>query len=185
MNSYIFEEDLSGMTYHELLRYCSRNAAFVLVSVTMEQLVDHNCRTILNAFLDLGGTSQRLARWPGTILCAGKKATVFTVPISDSLLQMLIDQCPSIFSWRLPSYPEDLSFIRANGRVLICTTTHEQYGILHLNDSEMAEWNRNTFLCKVKLHDFVESNEMAFSHRLPVAIASESASSQQCSDNDR
>jgi hypothetical protein len=62
-------------------------------------------------------------RWPGTIL-VGHYASVVTYRTAPEALPTLLEP-GSLFAWRAPAYPEDLSFSTDPGAVCLATVSHE------------------------------------------------------------
>ena len=62
-------------------------------------------------------------RWPGTIL-VGHHASVVTYRAAPEAIPTLVEP-GSLFAWRSPEYPEDLSFGTASGTVCLATVSHE------------------------------------------------------------
>ena len=63
-------------------------------------------------------------RWPGTILLGhGPRASVVTYRAAPEALPILLEP-GSLFAWRSPAYPEDLSFSTEEA-VCLATVSHE------------------------------------------------------------
>ena len=68
----------------------------------------------------------RRDRWPGTVL-VGHYASVITYRASPEALATLLEP-GSLFAWRSPAYPEDLSFSSDRNSVCLATVSHEATG---------------------------------------------------------
>lgn len=75
-------------------------------------------------------------RWPGTILYDGYTASVFTFTLNDCTKKILIESSSSLYSWRQPFLPEDLCFLREDGREWLVTIAHENEAYLALEPEE-------------------------------------------------
>src|SRR5262245_50166052 len=66
--------------------------------------------------------------WPGTVLVGqGNQASVLTYRAAPEALPTLLEP-GSLFGWRAPAYPEDLSFSVDSGEVCLATVSHEENG---------------------------------------------------------
>ena len=150
MKRYYIETDIFGDTCNELLRFCLSKASTVLFAMTIKNYATEPCKKLLDLFLKLGGTVEQRSEWPGTTRYDGDVADVYTVPVSNALVSKIV-QVPSLFSWQLPEYPEDLCILRTTGKPIYLSTTHERYAILDLTDREIEEWNSNSLLAPITL----------------------------------
>jgi len=75
--------------------------------------------------------------WPGTVSLVHESA-VYRYRTCPALAITLASLRPAQFDWQHPDAPEDLCFVRADGRPLLVTTSHECDAYLLLDDTERA-----------------------------------------------
>lgn len=135
---YVFDSPPSGSVYIELLKLGCRLASEAVL-VVAEPGRDPGAAisdelSVLRPFL----IEQRLAReWPGTVSLV-HPSTVYRYRTCPDLAIALASLRQGLLDWRHPEAPEDLSFVRANGRPLLVTTSHEGEAYLLLDDAERA-----------------------------------------------
>lgn len=71
-------------------------------------------------------SKRRTMQWPGTIVYDdADAATLLKYRITPELVRALRDSADSPFGWLGPDLPEDLSFLRADGRPWFISIAHE------------------------------------------------------------
>jgi hypothetical protein len=83
----------------------------------------------------------RTAEWPGTILY-GDEADVFRYRVSSGLEREL-KQMECLWGWIHPDAPEDPCFFRADGELLLVTTSHERDAYMLLAEEEYEALRRD------------------------------------------
>jgi hypothetical protein len=96
---------------------------------SIDQKLDHFRSDLIN--------EERLHEWPGTILLHRGEATAYWHTVTPRLQQTLKAQAGRLFEW-VGYMPEDPCFFRANGQVLLGTTSHERDAYLILTDEEQV-----------------------------------------------
>jgi hypothetical protein len=123
MQIYRLTRDVTGAAYELLLRAGLGEAAtFSLVWRDQLQFSD-TAVALRDALRTLQLRHAKRDRWPGTILL-GHYASVITYRAAPEALPTLL-RPDSLFAWRAPAYPEDLSFCTDQDRVVLATVTHE------------------------------------------------------------
>lgn len=77
----------------------------------------------------------RSSSWPGTIL-RNEEATVFRFSCEKGVLEELTRASDGLYSWQQPEFPEDLSFSRKDGTVVLASICHEHDAYLEITDEE-------------------------------------------------
>ena len=115
--------DVTGDAYRLLLQSALAAAAtFSLVWRDQLQFAA-TAAAVREALHPLQVRHVRRDRWPGTVL-VGHYASVITYRASPAALATLLEP-GSLFAWRAPAYPEDLSFSSDRNRVCFATISHE------------------------------------------------------------
>ena len=118
--------DVAGEAYEHLLEAALQEAGtFSLVWQDHLQF-DSSARAVRTALRGLQLRHIKSDRWPGTKL-VGRSASVITYRATSSALDTLLKP-GSLFAWRCPTYPEDLSFQTDEGAVCLATVSHEAQG---------------------------------------------------------
>ncbi len=131
MKCYVFSAEPSGPTYDALIDFCCSTAVRMMFVVqdphpSIDQTLNHFRSDFVN--------EERLREWPGTILL-GEEAVAYWHTVTPHLQQTLKAQAARLFEW-VGYMPEDPCFFRANGQVLLGTTSHEREAFLILTDEE-------------------------------------------------
>jgi hypothetical protein len=141
MKCYVLSGDPCGPEYQSLVEYCCSNASDMILVVrdptteggpTLERKLAQLRPHVIAV--------SRTAEWPGTILY-GDEADVFRYRVSSGLEQEL-KQMECLWDWIHPDAPEDPCFFRANGEVLLVTTSHERDAYLVLTAEEYEALQR-------------------------------------------
>lgn len=62
--------------------------------------------------------------------------------LTTEVLGVLLDTTDHLYGWRLPTLPEDLAVLRADGTAMLETIAHEREGWLFLAEAEEARLRR-------------------------------------------
>lgn len=123
MRIYRITHDITGEDYRLLLEAALAEAStFSLVWRDQLQFAP-SAAAVRRALRRLQVRHVKRDRWPGTML-VGHYASVLTYRASPEALPTLLEP-GSLFAWRSPAYPEDLSFTTAPGTVSLATVSHE------------------------------------------------------------
>ena len=126
MRVYRITRDVTGDAYRLLLESALAEAATFSL-VWREQLpFAATAGAVREALRPLQVRLVRRDRWPGTVL-VGHYASVITYRASPEALATLLEP-GSLFAWRSPAYPEDLSFSSDRKGVCLATVAHEATG---------------------------------------------------------
>ena len=60
----------------------------------------------------------------------GTTARVIEYVVSETLINVVQESAPSLFSWLWPTHPEDIFFIDADHNILLETVSHEAFSTL-------------------------------------------------------
>jgi hypothetical protein len=123
---YRIAADVTGEAYKRLLDAALKEATTFSIVLRDQLQFDSSAFEIRDALRHLQVRHLKRDRWPGTILI-GHNASVVTYGVADEALPVLLKP-GSLFSWRSPAYPEDLSFAGADGGVCLATVSHEREG---------------------------------------------------------
>jgi hypothetical protein len=123
MRVYRITHDITGEAYRLLLEAALEEAStFSLVWRDQLQFAP-SAAAVRKALRAFQVRHVKRDRWPGTIL-VGHYASVLTYRAAPEALPTLLEP-GSLFAWRSPAYPEDLSFTTAPGAVSLASVSHE------------------------------------------------------------
>lgn len=137
------DDDLSHNAYEALLDFAASHA-HVFFLVNQFELPEN-----LNPFLSQAQpflVEKRIThKWPGTTRDStlGTAVPVLHYQITADSITLLKTTCTSLYDWQTwsePPLPEDLGFLRADGRVLLASVAHEDQAWLELEPSEYREF---------------------------------------------
>lgn len=125
MRVFRITRDVTGPSYNRLLEAVLEEAStFSLVWRDQLQFAP-SATALRKALRGLQLRHVKRDRWPGTIL-VGHYASVVTYRVDPQALPTLLEP-GSLFAWRSPAYPEDLSFSTDSGAVCLATVSHESH----------------------------------------------------------
>jgi hypothetical protein len=123
MRAYRITGDVTGDAYQLLLAAALREAA-TFALVWRDQLQFGATAAALRDVLRRFQLRQMKSdRWPGTVLL-GQYASVISYRAAPEALATLLEP-GSLFAWRAPAFPEDLSFTSNRETVCLATISHE------------------------------------------------------------
>jgi hypothetical protein len=123
---YRLASDVRGEAYKLLLEAALEEASTFSLVWRDELDFAPSARAMQETLRELQLRHVKRDRWPGTVLI-GHYASVFTYRATPEALPTLLEP-GSLFGWRAPRYPEDLSFSNDAGTVSLATVAHEAEG---------------------------------------------------------
>ena len=145
MRKFFFDEDVAGVTYIELIRFLAKRSKHFMFVVTIENCISAHGNLVLRRLTSLGCNTSQIDSWPGTTLLDGSTATAYIAPVSNALVELVSTINTSLFSWRLPNFPEDLCFFRSDTSVLFSSTNHEDFATINMTEDDRQAWMKNEF----------------------------------------
>ena len=122
MRAYRITRDVTGEAYKLLLEAALEEASMFSL-VWSDGPFPPKAAAMRTALRGLQLRHVKRDRWPGTIL-VGHTASVVTYRAAPEALPILLEP-GSLFGWRSPAYPDDLSFSTDSGAVCLATVSHE------------------------------------------------------------
>lgn len=136
MNCYVFTTEPDAVAHTELVELCCCLASkFILVVRDPERDPGARIEQKLARLSKHRLETMRAHEWPGTILL-GDDALVHWHRVEPGVQRALQELASHLFEWVHPALPEDPCFFRADGRVLLVTTSHERDAYLTLTEHE-------------------------------------------------
>lgn len=120
---YRIVRDVTGDAYKLLLEAALEEASTFSLVWRDQLRFDPGAAAVRAALRGLELEDVKRDRWPGTRL-VGHYASVVTFRAAADALPTLLEP-GSLFGWRSPAYPEDLSFSADSGTVCLATASHE------------------------------------------------------------
>ncbi len=133
----------------EMIRACAARASHVLLATPMEGYLTEACESFLTKLVSRGARREVVSEWPGTKLFMGETATVYRAPLTERILNSVLDYTGTLFSWRQPNRPEDLCFLDETNAPIFFSTSHECYAQIFLTDEDLARWHECKALSRV------------------------------------
>lgn len=127
MRVYRITRDVSGEAYRRVLEAALDEASTFSLVWRHQLRFAASATEVGNALRGLQLRKETRHRWPGTILHGkAQRASVVTYRAAPAALPTLLEP-GSLFAWRAPTYPEDLSFA-TDKAVCLATVSHEADG---------------------------------------------------------
>lgn len=106
---------------------------------------DFNPESQFSNFLQIVASNliekKQVSRWPGTILHEGAHAVLWTVNISDSVIQVFRDQCLGLNNFQHPYLPEDIHIFQDDSNALLASVTADDWCSINIDMDDLA-WLR-------------------------------------------
>jgi hypothetical protein len=80
--------------------------------------------------------SEEIVEWPGTRNLGGFRSLRHLYRADAGAVEAVIATCGQLYAWENPELPEDIHLLRADGSVLMGSTTQERDAWLVLDDDE-------------------------------------------------
>lgn len=144
MRAYRLTRDVTGAVYRQLLEAALEEASTFSLVWRDQLTFAPSAAAVRQTLRGLQLREAKRDRWPGTIL-AGHYASVVTYRAAAEALPTLLEP-GSLFAWRAPAYPEDLSFSTERGAVCLATIAHEANAWILSSSLASAVANRVTLV---------------------------------------
>ena len=131
--------NISVEAYQDLIRLafqvCDRFIFHKHSQLRYDMCVDEFISELSDSFL----FSRTQNKWPGTI--SVPSAEVFYFRTTEEAKQIILGACSSIYEWRAPCLPDDLTFLCKDEPWLVCTA-HEHHCYIETDEEEVIKWLR-------------------------------------------
>ncbi len=87
------------------------------------------------------------SEWPGTILLDQTKVRILKHLMSEEVGEAFLRATDHLWGWLSPRLPEDVSFLRKDGRPWFVSITHEKDLFFKLQDEEVFEVEQALGVC--------------------------------------
>lgn len=134
MKCFVFSAEPAGPEYRALVDFCCSVATRMMMVVPDPR---HESEATLSRLHCDFAREERAKKWPGTTLLGGE-ATLYFYFVTPRLQENLKSLATHLFEW-VGFMPEDPCFFRADGQVLLVTTSHEGDAYLLLTEQEHHE----------------------------------------------
>lgn len=140
VSCYTFRDEPCGAAYNQLIDACCR------VATTFGLIVRDPSKSPAEALvgqLDAARAYEcdvtTVHEWPGTVLLGSEPATLHRYTVDARSRAFLLSATDCLFGWIHPQSAEDLCFFRADGTVILTTTSHERDAYLTLTQAEVLD----------------------------------------------
>lgn len=133
----IFRQEPTDQAYVELIDVASTICSdFILVKRDQLSINDNALRVLkeLHPYLK---EKREQESWPGTRFAP--TAAVYYYLLNDESKEILQKHAAGLYSWVQPDLPEDLSFIKSNGKAWLSNTAHERVCYIETDDATELE----------------------------------------------
>ena len=117
------QSDVAGATYRLFIESLVAECATFSLVWNDQRRFDDSAGLVATDLSHLEVDRFRVGRWPATELFESK-ATLIRFRCDESALPVLF-RPGSLFSWRAPTYPEDLAFFDSAGDAVLASVAHE------------------------------------------------------------
>lgn len=132
---YDLAEEPKGDVYRKLIQhslgYCDSFQFVIRPTVD----INESCKQLLNNLKPFLRGRTEESQWPGTQLVNGT-AEIYRYNLTQASVIILAEVTDSLYAWLQPNLPEDLCFLRFEGKPWLVTITHEADGYLDLSTEE-------------------------------------------------
>ncbi len=122
-------------TYRQLLRECREYSTTALLVVRDPEDLTASAVDFLASVEPWCLRKELKSEWPGTVM-KGFLATIYTYGLDEDSLSRFQNAATRLYQWVQPELPEDLCFLRFDGRPLLVTIMHERDAYLNMTESE-------------------------------------------------
>lgn len=128
------KSDWTPNQYRELIDLARTNCAtFGLVTQKGTRHTDPKILTTLKPYL---AESAITKTWPGTVLHSDETACFFKFHLNEESAAILKNCVGELWDWTKPDFPEDLCFIRPDGRPYFTSIIHEHDAYFTVTENE-------------------------------------------------
>ena len=139
--------------YRQLLAKFGQYSSAVMVVLRDPTYLTPTGTNVLNQISPWCLRTEKKSEWPGTVM-KNFSATIHTYRLSSELLIILQTVTKSLYQWVQPELPEDLCFIRPDGRPILVTIAHECDAYLDVTEPEAEDFM--VMIPGLKLHRHAE-----------------------------
>ena len=133
-NIVIIADDPREDGYQRLIDYAiERCYRFVLVVRDFD--LNEEGQAVLKRLEPYLDARVEASKWPGTMLLKGTAQVYYYRCHKDAAI-ILKESARSLFSWRHPNLPEDLSFLTKDNQEWLVSVAHERMGYLNIDEAE-------------------------------------------------
>lgn len=139
--SYTLRRGPSGERYLQLIGEGQRHSDRFMLVRAGSNLQSAEAAAFIASLAPYLVSTNHESSWPGTQMLGGATAEVSIFRLTPDSAERLsvVDR---LFGWRAPHFPDDLCFLRAEGKPWLVTTTHERDAYFFLENSERRDLER-------------------------------------------
>ena len=127
-----FAHEPRGSAYRQLVTLGEARCTHFLLVVRPRMGLAEKGRDILYLLRPYLEAQWNASKWPGTEL-VGHQARVLRFRFAIASARILRDAVGGLYEWQHPFLPEDLAFLRDDGRTFLGSIAHEREGFLCLS----------------------------------------------------
>ena len=141
MTLYGISRDWDEMAYQALLAAAEKRGGYCVLA--RRQSASSTCSLWVEQQAGNLESATETMRWPGTIVYDhSDRVTLLKYRVTPELITELRRAAQNPFEWLGPDMPEDLSFLRADGRPWFISIAHERDAFFKVLEDELVELPR-------------------------------------------
>ncbi len=142
--------DLTCDELEEVLNFFDNRIQKVVFTYCSQKSAGEECKSFLKRLIDLGATKKDVTESPGARLVEGQTLTAYILNWNSEIRNLILETRRSLFGWRQPDSPEDLSFLDENNIPLLLSISHKQDGrLLFSYKKDLDVWMSNSILSAI------------------------------------
>ncbi len=139
--------DLTCDELEEVLNFFGNRIQKVVFTYCPQKSASEECKSFLKRLINLGATKKDVTESLGARLVEGQTLTAYILNWDSEVRNLILETRRSLFGWRQPDSPEDLSFLDENNIPLLLSISHKQDGrLLFSYKKDLDVWMSNSIL---------------------------------------
>jgi len=130
------ESNIANERYRALLDYALGICDTFLLVIRNGQRLDGSGLKVLERLSKFLIRRSQESEWPGTKLLYGGTAVVHRYRFEKESCEILERAATSLFHWRQPLLPEDLTLFQRSGAPWLVTVAHEKWAYFEITEAE-------------------------------------------------
>ena len=131
-------KEISGELYYRLIDFAVGKFPLFVFIISWRWRVADSAKEVVEELSPFLVKRFYSREWPGTELYQGQ-VEVFHYNLTEASAAILKEHTSSLYQWKLPELPEDLSIMRNSEQPWLCNVAHDDFSMLYVTPAEKAE----------------------------------------------
>ena len=131
-------KEISGELYYRLIDFTVGKFPFFVFILSLTRKVNDSAKEVIEELSPFLVKRFYSKEWPGTELYSGQ-VEVFHFNLTETSAAILKKHTTSLYQWKLPGLPEDLSIMRNAEQPWLCNVAHDDFSMFYVTPEEKAE----------------------------------------------